>query len=234
MKLGGLSYGFRLGGAKPLPAWWLKTLQAAYGSAFSKDLTSNIGIKQIAMSRCLAAVGYVQEKVINNSIPSKADDALALWAQRLGITVLPTSTKAEIRAACAAKYAAVNGPTVDAVNLAVSTLLGSVFVRIDHYYGDDPTKLSHEAPGTFWDAGTPAPGHSFDFAGDTFLSPTSFILVRVQQPATMSNNDFFYLVNVRLKDLLDDFLPAWTRWSWSFNTDGFYCDISPLDYTSIS
>lgn len=232
MQFGGCTLGMRMGGANTV-AGFLAMLQASLGSAFTKDPKSVVGAECLAYARALTAAQYTLEKLVNNTVPATANDALVQWAQRLGITVLPTSTAAEIRAACSAKYAAVNGPTVDAINLAVSTLLGSVFVRIDHFYGDDPTKLSHEADGTFWDAGTPAPGHSLDFDGDTFLSPSSFILVRVQQPSTMSKTDFFYLVNVRLKDLLDNLLPAWTVWSWSYATDGFFLDVSTLDNTSL-
>jgi hypothetical protein len=235
MPFGGLAITGRLGGAKPTAAWWVQARQAAFGNAFSQDLTSNVGIQHIAVARQLAAVTYTQEKLVNNSTPVAAYDSLLDWAKRLGISVTPTSTEDDIRNACVAQYQATNGNNPIAVEQSVSTLLGSVYVQVIRFYGSDPGLMSHEAIGTYWDAGS-LPStypHIFDFGGDTFVSPSSYLLIQVTQPSGMTDNDFLYLLNVRLYQLLSNLLPAWTTFAWCTSI-GFILDSSHLDRVALT
>ena len=218
----------RLGGQRPDAASWLDMLRSMLGSAFTVENISFRGYRSMALARHFAGVAQFAEKIERNSLPATSDDSLMSWADRLGVIVRPRDTASAIRAVCAAKYQAQQGAQLAVVQDSVAAVLGSALVTIHYINGSD---LATPPDPTEWPNENPGPAE-YDLGGvGPWLSARCYVLVEATQPATMTYDDFLFLINVRLFELLDTLMPAWV--SFAVATDiGFNLDIDPLDLTA--
>jgi hypothetical protein len=233
MALGGLApFPRRLGGGKPSAAKWLHAIKSTLGSAFTTDDHSIVGAENIATARLFAGLSSTSERVVKNSIPTTAYDALRSWADRLGISIRDDESADDIRSACMAKYKAMHGPTASIISESLKDLLGSDFVSLIFFNGQD---LDNPPDSTYWEGINPLPynlGGNI-FFDDEWTSTRCNVLVVIKRPDDIMSYDFNYLVNVQMYELLDRLLPAYATWSWTVAPyDGFDLDNDELDFNS--
>lgn len=240
------SFPIRLGGEPTPHEGWTKFFQDALGDAFTKEQISIVGAETYALAGALQLANQTCEKIITNSKPGTASDALVKWANRLGVTILPDDTEASLRLRCAVKYMSSGGNTEGATLDLIAALLGSAFVTIHFNKGDDPDDISSEPDGVVWDLGNSLAPATYDLFAlprddndpmdegtEVWTSPAASIIVEVTQPDNMSSDDFLKLVNVDLYNLLDGVLPAWATWHWVVGDDGFILDEDLLDFNGL-
>jgi hypothetical protein len=207
-------------------AVWYSELQGALGSAyFQQDgtLAPIIQVFVLAITRQLAAVDGTITKLENQATPMLAFDSLRQWADILGVSVSPDDKPHEIRAKCLAKYRAAQGPTISVVENSLETILGNAFVQVttadpDGYY-------------TYWPVINPGlPANNLGETADEGVGDGTWqsinachLVIQVTQPSSLNDDDFLYLLNVDMFNLLDVLLPAWVTWDWCINDpeDGF-------------
>ena len=221
----------RLGGSEPSASKWARYLAAQMGSALEGG--ELVSAENIALARMIAAGMLSSEKLVKNTVPTTAYEGLRDWAKRLGIVIRDGDTAADVRRECEARYAAQVGPTITAVDAALEKLLSSALIATVTFTGTD---LDNPPDFTYWDGINPG-SSDFDLGGDAngmWSSVRAHLLISVEQPGDMSADDFAYLINVRLYELLDRMLPAWVTFDWVLGAyDGFQLDVDKLDYDAL-
>lgn len=224
----------RLGGGRTRATQLLEHLEGAQGNAFTTESGTILKAENIATARLFAGVLNAAEKVSNGAIPGTSPiDALYAWAKRLGVSVSLNDKPSDIRKACAAKYRAQVGPTVTNENDALAELLGSAYLNVTRFEGSD---LANPPYPTLWNGVNPGPATA-DLGGDAggaWFSGRCHLLVNVQQPQGMPWDDFMFLINVRLFDMLDQMLPASSTFNWNLGVyNGFQLNVDKLDYNAL-
>lgn len=207
-------------------AWiWYQEETGALGTAFTDSMSGDIHSRKLAVARLLCALQRGAEKINANSVPLTADDFLGEWVQLLGLRLKGTESRQEIRQRAAAKFAATKGGTRPNIDAMCEALLGPVFVECIRFQG---ATLATEPPGTRWIGGTPGlPADNL--GGGAWISERSHLVVSVTQPTSVTDADFFQLVNVEFFNELDRGLPAWMTFNWSVG-GYFILDVSHLDF----
>jgi hypothetical protein len=206
-------------------------LRAMRGSAYTQKPGTLVHVENLAIARMHAAVCLrAPEKIRANANPGRSDEKLDYWVDVLGVPVRDSDQRWQIRERCAAHYKAAKGPTLANVTEAVSDLLGDAFIEIQQMTGAD---LANPPTQTFWPGINPGPP-SYDLGGGAWLSERCRLIIVVEQPDGMSNDDFLQLMNVQLFELLDPMLPCWTGWEWVVESDGFFLDLSSLDLEGLT
>lgn len=194
----------KLGGGKPLARIYEENLQAAYPDALKPTVGSLLWIKTLTLARMGATTWEALERYQANLVPGTSYELLLNWAKRLGVVVRDSDTVTEIRNACAAKYLInTRGANEGAVYDVVKTLLGDMLVSINYNTGSD---LDTPPDDTYWSQN---PGSV------PWSSSRALVEIVAAKPATMSQDSFDFLMNVRLYNLLDILLPAWVSWHWT-------------------
>ncbi len=211
-------------------AWgWYLDLESMLGDGFTTARNGVVHAKKLALARHNACIQRTAEAAIANSLPGTSSDCLGQWARCLNVKIHQDDSASDVRQKSSARFASVQGATIESVDESVSSLLGNVFVQnirqLDHPLSSPPT-------GTFWIGGTPGPG-SYSLGGGAWFSPRSHLIVRVAKPATGDLGKFLNLVQVDLFDHLNRLLPAWMTFSWTTGTT-FLLDISRLDFDGLS
>lgn len=197
---------------------WYSELQGALGSAYFQadgTLAPIIQVFVLAITRQLAAVDGTITKLENQATPMLAFDSLRQWAKILGVSVADDDKPHEIRAKCLAKYRAANGPTITVVENAIETILASAYVQL--------TTVDPDGYYTFWPVINPGnPDNNLGKTADSGVGDGTWssvnnchLVIQVQQPSSLNDDDFLYLLNVDLFNLLDVLLPAWVSWDWT-------------------
>lgn len=206
-------------------------LRAMRGSAYTQKPGTLVHVENLAMARMHAAVCLrAPEKIRANATPGRSDEKLEYWVDVLGVPVRDIDQRWQIRERCAAHYRAATGPTYERVVEAVSDLLGDAFVEIIQTTGSN---LATPPTQTFWPGVNPGPA-AYDLGGGAWLTERARIVVVVQQPSGITDEDFLQLMNVQLFELLDRLLPCWAEWLWVVGSDGFFLDISSLDLEGLT
>ncbi len=214
-------------------AWFCyRELQGMRGSAYSQRVGGTlVHCENLATARLMAWWGWrMPEKLRANSLPGSADDALPYWVEVLGVPSRPTDQKWQLRQRCAAHHKAILSVNLDAIQTAVSELLGDVYVSSSFAYG---SVLSSPPVITFWPGENPGPS-SYSLGGGAWFSERSRFTVITQIPPGMSLGEYKQLVDVQLFQLLNRMLPAFCTFGWAVDGDGFFLDISPLDLTGLT
>lgn len=194
-------------GSDPTPAeLWLEEIKAALGDAFSKENISVVGAENIATALMLHDLTNTAQRLEDNAIPASSYDLLLAWCDRLGITVSPDDSETSIRAACVAKYRAGDGNSELDVRESLEALLGDALLTIFYPRGIDGYESNQ----------------------------LCHVLVCVDQPADMSFDQFLFLINVRMFDLLDKLLAAYCSFDFNLGVySGFELDTSQMDLTAL-
>lgn len=242
--LGGIgSFPLTLGNVSTYQEQFLAQIKAALGSLFTQENVSLVGAENIADAHTFAAVAHAADALTWQTVPATSSDSLLAWAERLGVPVRPTDTASAIREMCVAKYQAQGGNTLTNINDSVSEILKTALVKIHYFYG---STLSNEPYQTRWKAGTAglAINDLGGMAGDpnppqhangAWHSVRCHLLIEAQQPNSLSFDEFLYVLNVRLFDLLDQMLPAYATFDWTLgpNWAGFIIGESQINYTAL-
>lgn len=211
----------------PYAAIWYRELRAMRGSAYAQKQSGLVHAEHLAIARSEAARTRAAERMVANSLPGTADEALEYWVTVLAVPWAPEDQDYEVRARCAAAYMLPNGPTIANEDEAISRLLGLAFVRC---WRQEGVALATPPAQTYWPTINPGPA-SHDLGGGAWLSERSHLVVEVVQPSNMSTATFLRLMNVDLFRLLDTMLPAYATFNWAIGvTTGFALDIDELDF----
>lgn len=220
---------------------WYSELQGALGSAYFQEdgkLAPYIQVFVLALTRQLTAVDGTITRLVNQTTPMLASDSLKQWADRLGVVITESDKPHEVRAKCLAKYRAANGPTIGVVTTALETILGNAFIEV--FENTDPDGYF-----TFWPVINPGnPDNNLGPTADSGVGDGTWqsinachLLIHVQQPIGLNEDDFLYLLNVDMYNLLDVILPSWCTWDWTIDLDGFILgtddDESMLDFVAL-
>lgn len=223
-------------GSVPYAAQWYHELQSCRGSAYSTQPGTLVHCENLAIARLFAAwASRFPEKIRANAIPGKADEKLPYWVKVLGVPVKASDQKWRQRELCAAHFRAVNGPTLSKIRDALSGLLGDAFVDVIQSQGVD---LDTPPDPTCWPNINPG-ASSYSLGGGAWYSRRCHLVVQVVVPSRMTVGQFLQAVQVDMHQLLDRMLPVWATFSWTtFDTiggvDGFFLDISQLDFTGLT
>jgi hypothetical protein len=223
-------------GSRPYAWTWYRELQAGRGSAYTTKSGTLVHAENLALARSHAAVTRAAEKLVANATPATADERLDYWREVMNLHVKPGEAKWQTRQNAAGRYRLASGPTRTNIDAACSALLGQAFVQTWH---QTTANLEPAPPITFWKGGTLGPiGYDISGAGTTgvWLSERAHLTVEVQMPPGMSVDEFLYLCNVQLYDMLDRMMPAWATFDWALGplSAGFLLDISSLDFNGIT
>lgn len=211
-------------------AWGIyRELRAMRGSAYTQSRTSLVHVEHLAIARFFCGILRAAERLRCNALPGSASDALSDWATVQAIPMLGGEEDWELRARCAARFKIVGTPTRAAVETAVRALLGPAFSSIVYTEG---AALSAPPDMTYWPAGEPGP-EEHDLGGETWMSRRAHVVVFVARDSGLSTEDFDYLVQFQLMDLLRVILPAHSTYDWVLIGYGFYIDASLLGYDAL-
>jgi hypothetical protein len=211
-------------------AWtWYLEFEGMLGSGFSHARTGYVHAQKLALARLFGAgLQRSLERLACNFNPGTSDDTLERWAEIFRVDHGPSVPKWEIRQDCTARVLLLAGITPEAVNAAVETVLGSLFVEMHRYVDND---LTDPPEGTHWPGGDPGTA-SNGLCGYQWSSPRAYVWAETIFPNSVLHAEFHRLVNVRLSRLFDIALPAHANFGWATG-DGFILDYSSLDYDAL-
>ncbi len=214
-------------------AWFVyRELQAMRGSAYSQRVGGTlVHCENLATARLMAWWCFrMPEKLRANSLPGSADDALPYWVEVLGVPARASDKKWQTRQRCAAHHKAILSVNLDAIQTAVSELLGDVYVDSSFTFG---AALSTPPVITFWPGENPGPV-AFSLGTGAWISERSRFTVVTQIPPGVPLGEYRQLVDVQLFQLLHRMLPSHCTFGWTVSSDGFFLDLSPLDLTGLT
>jgi hypothetical protein len=202
------------------PYAWLQyqELGASMGSGYGSEMSGSVHAHKLAYSRALAACYRSEERLRSNAHPDTADALLEEWARSVDIPVPFGEPRSKTRKFASVMLAAESGQSIPALERSCEHLLGKAFLGIRTFDVDDP-------PGV-WPA-------SWDLGSGVWASTRCKFLVDVRPPLVPGDPVFRDLVQVRLMRMLDRLAPSHSWFNWTIPGEGFYLDISPLDYTAL-
>jgi hypothetical protein len=211
-------------------AWsWYLDFESMIGDGFTTDRTGIVHAKKLALARHNAGITRTIECMIANATPDSSEACLGQWVRCLNVKAHAEDSRHAIRQKAAARFAAIQGPTIESVDNTTSDLLGSVFVQAIRQLGN---ALGSPPPNTFWPGIVPGP-LTYSLGGGAWMSPRAHLIVKVRKPASGELSRFLNLVNIDLFDHLNRLMPAWSTFSWTTGTT-FLLDISHLDFDGVS
>ncbi len=186
-------------------AWtWYQELGERLGPAFSKQMDTHVHVRKLAYARSEQARTRASERALCNSVPATADETLPKWAKVFNLPVVSDKEdKHLLRQRAAAHFASISGNDGVSIDLAVSELLGDLFLAVVRTRG---ALLSTPPADTWWPTINPGPADQ-DLGGGAWSSVRCHLIVhRKRDPETLEERA---LIDVRLQRMLDDRLPAW-------------------------
>lgn len=190
-------------------AWtWYQQFTAALGPGFSEQSTKLVHCRKLAAARSEQARTRAAERARCNSIPLTSDELLGKWVEVSGAVVTEFDDKHTVRQRVGAHFATIGGNDAVSLSDAVRELLGPLFSRITRAHG--PT-LSSPSALTYWPTVNPGPGDQ-DLGGGAWSSERSKVVVELTRDA--QNPEERILLDVHLRRLLEDRIPAWATYDW--------------------
>lgn len=201
--LGGYhSFPARLGGAKPVARIYHEALRSALPSAIQSVPGSFADCETLTTARVLEAAWKAQQRYEANLSPSTAFALLGNWAQRFRIQVRESDSVEYIQALCAWKHKVnLHGPNQSSIWDACKLVLGKHFVDVQFRRGTD---LATPPADTFWPE---SPG------SEPWTSSRSLITIQATR-RELTSDEFAFLMNVRLGEILDALAPGYGSWNW--------------------
>jgi len=195
--LGGY-HGFpvRLGGSKPVARIYHEALRSALPSAIQSVPGSLADCETLATARVLAMAWKAQQRYEANLSPRTAYALLGNWAERFRIQVREGDSVEYIQALCAWKHRVnLHGPNPSSIWDACKLVLGNHLVDVQYRRGSDLE--------------TPPP----DTGTEPWTSGRSLITVQATR-RELKSDEFAFLMNVRLGEILDALAPGYGSWDW--------------------
>jgi hypothetical protein len=207
----------------PYAFTWYQEIGGMFGSAFSQERSGYVHALKLAMARMHAAESRDAERFSCNAMPTLAGDMSAAWCETLDIPFSDSVSGAMRRALLATRLAAAQGPSPDAVDAAVSALLGDNLVEVHRFTFND---LDDPPYPTRWPYGTPGAAGS-DIGGGAWYSERCHVFIEVIPPNTNDWAGYRELLDVHLFRLLDTILPAHATFDYgSYTGGGFIIGVS--------
>lgn len=202
------------------PYAWIEYQQqeAAWGSGYGTERSGSVHGRKLAIGRALAAAYRSEERLRCNSRPDTAEALLDDWARSLDVPIPFGEPAWKTRRMCSLMLRAQSGQSIPDLEVSCAELLGPSFLAIRTFDFDDE-------PGV-WPA-------SWDLGSGVWASSRCRILVDVRPPIFPGDAEFRGLVQVRLMRMLDRLTPSHCWFNWTIPGEGFYLDLSPLDYTGL-
>ncbi len=215
---GGFStFPIRFGGGETRIKTIYDSLNESLGTGYDTSYASNVTAETMAEARAIAAVWSASRRMSLQWDPMRMSDFVGRWEKIFGVIPAPSDSMSARQAVLALKFRALAGPIAGNVEDAASTLLGDAYVGVEF---TTPAQANQS-----WPSSTPP-------SATNFYSFVAHILVRVQQPSTMTFSQFITLMG-KLTSMLDDLLPAWVSSDWGMfganGLNGFYLDENNLD-----
>lgn len=203
-----------------VPYAWLQyqDLTGSLGSGYGTAMSGAFHSRKLAIARALAACLRSEERLRANAHPDTADAMLEEWTKSVNVAVPFGESKAKTRKYTALMFRAESGQSIPAIERACSALLGDKFIGVRVFDIDDPASV--------WPT-------SWDIGGGVWASTRCKFLVDVKPPLNAGDQEFKDLVQVRLMNMLDRIAPSHSWFNWTIPGDGFFLDVSPLDYTAL-
>jgi hypothetical protein len=200
----------RLGGDKDIK-YYLTEIESGLGSTYSKERNNLIYQYKLTFARQLAAIERMQEKVVNQTTPLLASDTVKQWANRLGVRIRPNDTLTTLRRKVINRYKIISldNKGLNEIESFFRDIFGDLFISLNTSFTNDilvdPSKQSND-PYPEW------------------FSDRCFIYVLLNEPTDVEN--FLDDQVSEINEIMSIILPAWTRYSWGFNTPltGFVLD----------
>ena len=128
------------GGRAPREALFLEAFKRAFPDAYSRDNASLVVAEHIEEARAKGSIVRAIEAIVKDSLPSTSHLSLRDWANKQGITILPTWTEYDLARACFAKFSAQQKNDIITLRENVAELLGDSFVALKRT-GDQQSKV---------------------------------------------------------------------------------------------
>lgn len=211
-------------------AWgWYQEITAMLGDGFTTERTGIVHAKKLALARHEACKTRAAESAVANSLPETAGACLGQWVKVLNVKAHADDSRHKTRQKAGARFAAVQGATIQSVDETTAELLGDMFVENIRQLGND---LSDPPGSTFWPGVNPGP-NTYSLGGGAWVSPRAHLIVKVARPTSGEIGKFLSIVQIDLFDHLNRLLPAWMTFTWTTGTS-FLLDISRLDFDGLS
>ncbi len=188
---GSSPFPLRFGGGKTRLQSIVDSLGVARGTAYDVSQPSNVYAEDMAIARCVEALWSANARLANQWDPARMTDFLERWEAILEVPPAIGDSLRTRRQRVAGKLKAATGPTAQIVSDACAALLGSMFVQVEF------TPLATAVQQ--W----PANGFA-----TSWYSTTCHIVVRLTQPSTVSNAQYYQAKGLCVQ-LLDSILPAY-------------------------
>lgn len=198
----------------PVAATFYRELQAAKGSAFTKELTGLLHAETLAIARLFAAGKRVNERLFANSLPGTSDERLGYWVSLLAPVIVGDDTVQSIRRACATKFRLFDGINAPVMDQVIGDTIGSRFHSAERYVGTD---LATPPTITYHPAGTSAPDETRNLhstAGETWLSARAHVNILLTPDDGSGDTALVQLMNTKVFDVLDSLFGSEVTFSY--------------------
>jgi len=223
------SFPLSCGVSGELDIMWLDFIRSALGDFLGKNDTTYSYSETVIIARLFASLQKISESLVSEAFPNTASDMLYNWAIRLGVPVNEDDDPDTIRALCNAKYRLNDGPTEFNLNATITEILGDRLEEIIYHYSTDGY-LSPAPTFTYDSYINPYTGYGTQFLtpDDYQVSERAHITLSVNM-GTLTEEDFFRLISVQLRNILELLLPCWATWDWTIGTSGFILALDQTD-----
>ena len=211
---------YSMGGGSPSLEQILDSLAAQIGPAYDTAEGGIVYVELMAEARAIHAIWKQNERLGNQWIGAKMTDFLPRWEKIYRIAPRPTATLPERRARVTIAQARAGRCDSEKLYEVCQTILGDAFVSI--------VNLSSATANVYTPTGWPMGSHS---AAIDWLSTVAHVAVKVAQPSTMDDGDFYDRCGDLVSEL-DLILPAWVTFDWfreGPSGAGFFLDETNLD-----
>jgi hypothetical protein len=202
---GGLVPGWqRSGGGTPTLQRVIESFASQLGSSYDTT-TGIVGAQANAFARAICYDGwFLNERLANQWDALRMTDFVARWEKIYALTPSPTDSLTVRRQRIAVAQARTGYGNFQAVNDALSALLGPLYVTIINTASGSASVFTPAG----WPVGSVDPTGQLDW-----YSTVAYLAIQVQQPSNWTDSDFYPALGAA-NVLLDGILPAWVTWSF--------------------
>lgn len=238
----GLGYGnplpARLGGGPSDAEKIYRFLRACVGEGFASGTGTIEDFWRWARARAWAA-GQADERAVMQAFPDRATDAIPLYEDLLDQIPAPGETDQERRDEATAAWtdpATAISPELLLALQAIDPNLSIVGPPTARTY-DQSVETQHGRAFQDWQQSGKSCGPAFGNRSGTdwpnFSSGYAIVVLYNIAPVVIPTAEHL-AVMAQARKLLDKVLPAWVDYRVLTSVAGFFCNLSPLDYTAVA
>jgi len=216
------SFPFRFGAGKTAKRAIHQALLDRYTPVFDTDDSKLPAVEAYVEAHIASQAWNAAERVGNQLQPTKMLENLPVWEEACGLRIGLDDTERERRADVAAKFRGFGSNAEPDIRDACEALLGRAFVECRYVAAAEEYAYM--------------PGYNPGPPGLEWASNRCKVFVHVQR--TGETDDAWFRLMGKLARMLDALLPSWMDSDWFIHDtdgtdDGFFLDISRLDYTGL-